>query len=237
MNRRHCLVVLAVTLLAVSAGCKTAAEKEAARAEKEKTKAEKEERKRKEEEAKFRTLGPDEIYVVGKIEIVPKIRREEQNLKTLGSGRLANKVYIFFSDKFVDVREQSLGIMKHGEEGTQEEVFVVKRKRSMPLYYSGAHLYLESSATTEYRGSIHSRSTTFNVNRLFMPGDLVYTLQPGDKAVYVGTLRYNRDAYNGVAKAVYINDYARANAKSQAQVKNPAIKLRQVPPTYKKGVW
>ena len=51
-----------------------------------------------EEEAKFRTLGGDEIYVVGKIEIIPKILREEQNLKTIGDARLTNEVYVFFSD-------------------------------------------------------------------------------------------------------------------------------------------
>jgi ribosomal protein S25 len=235
MNRRGYLTIGILVLSAVLAvACKTTAEKESARAEKQKAKLEKQEAKRKSQMEKLRTLNDDEIYVVGRIELVPKIRKEEQNLKTIGSGRLADKAHVFFSDRFVDVTEQSFGIIKHASEVTMEEDFVIKRKKGDLLYFSGGSIWLESSAThSGYMG----RNTTIHTNRLFLTGDMVYKFQPGDKAVYVGTLRYHRDAYNGITKVSHINEYARANAKFQGVVKNPVIKLRQGLPKKQKGVW
>jgi hypothetical protein len=66
---------------------------------------------------------------------------------------------------------------------------------------------------------------------------MVYKLRPGDKAVYVGTIRYQRNEYNAITKVSYINDYANANAMFRKAIQNPGIQLRVAEPAKKKGVW
>lgn len=231
MNRtRQMSLALIVFFAALSAACKTTAENEASA----KANANKQERKRQQELEKIRVLKDGEIFIVGRIEITPKIRKEEQDLKTLGSGRLANKVHAYFSDKFVNITEDSFSNIKAIAEVPLEEDFVIKRKKGDMLYYSGGNVWLESSAS---RSGYMNKQTTINIGKLRLPGDMVYMLQPGDKAVYVGTIRYTRDAYNAITNVTYVNDYARANAKFQEVVKNPAIKLRVEPPRKQKGIW
>jgi hypothetical protein len=231
---RHVTLGMVALFAVLSVACKTTAEKESANAEKAKTNAEKQERKRNAELEKIRGLKDGEIFIVGRIEVIPKIRKEEQDLKTIGSGRLINKVHAYFSDKFVNITEDSFSIMGTISEIPLEEDFVIKRKKSEMLYYSGGNIWLESSAS---RSGYMNKNTTINIGKLRLPGDMVYKIQPGDKAVYVGTIRYNRDTYNGITKVSYVNEYARANAKFQGIVKNPAIKLRVEPPKKQKGVW
>lgn len=43
-----------------------------------------------------RSIGESEVFVVGKVELVPPLRADEQDLKTGGSGRLKNRIYVFF---------------------------------------------------------------------------------------------------------------------------------------------
>jgi hypothetical protein len=233
-HQRHIALGMIALFAVLSVACKTTAEKETADAGKAKTNAEKQERKRQAELEKIRGLKDGEIFIVGRIEVVPKIRKEEQDLRTGGSGRLANKVHAYYTDKFVNITEDSFSIMKAIAEIPLEEDFVIKRKKSEALYYSGGNVWLESSAS---HSGYMNKNTTINIGKLRLPGDMVYKLRPGDQAVYVGTIRYNRDTYNAITKVTYVNDYARANAKFQGIVKNPAIKLRVEPPKKQKGVW
>lgn len=227
MNHRIIVAVLAVLVAVSTTACKTTAEKSSTRADKEQS-------KREAQLQKLRTLKDGEIYVVGRIELIPKLSKEEQNLKTLGSGRLANKAHIFFSDQFVDIREDSFGILKHIAEVPLYEDFIIKRRKGDTLYFSGANIWLESSAS--YSGHMN-RQTTIHTGKLNLPGDMVYKLRPGDKAVYVGTIRYQRNEYNAITKVSYINDYAGANALFRKSIQNPGIQLRVAEPAKKKGVW
>jgi hypothetical protein len=222
------VVAAAAAVLAVSmAGCKGNAEKPTSRADKEQA-------KREAQLQKLRTLKDGEIYVVGRIELIPKLSKEEQNLKTLGSGRLANKAHVFFSDQFVDIREESFGVLKHIAEVPLYEDFIIKRRKGDTLYFSGANIWLESSAS--YSGHMN-KQTTIHTGKLHLPGDMVYKLKPGDKAVYVGTIRYQRDAYNAITKVSYVNEFAGANAMFRKAMQNPGLQLRAVAPAKQKGVW
>ena len=43
--------------------------------------------------------------------------------------------------------------------------------------------------------------------QVFLPGKLKFKLRDGDRAVYIGTMRYHRDVYNGITKVELINEY------------------------------
>jgi hypothetical protein len=39
------------------------------------------------------------------------------------------------------------------------------------------------------------------------------TLRPGDKAVYIGTIRYHRDEFFTISRIQIVDDYGHANAE------------------------
>ncbi|MEN8171035.1 MAG: hypothetical protein ABFS08_12505 [Pseudomonadota bacterium] len=234
-NNKLFLTGIFIACFTMVAGCQTTPEQRAAKqAAKEKARAAKLEKKRQATIKKLNILKDGEFYVVGRIEVTPKIKEEEQNLKTLGSKRLKGKIHAFFSNQFVDIREQSFGIIKHVSEVPLYEDFIIKRRKSDKLFYSGGSIWLESAAS--YSGHMN-KQTTVHMGKLHLPGDLVYKLKPGDKAVYVGTIRYYRDEYNAIKKVKYINQYSNANKVFKKTIKDQTIKLRRVKPKTQKGVW
>jgi hypothetical protein len=50
-------------------------------------------------------------------------------------------------------------------------------------------------------------------NKAYFPGGLRVSLRSGDKAVYVGTVRYYRDEFWNFSKVTIVDDYDRANAE------------------------
>lgn len=192
------------------------------------------EKKRQAELKKLRILKDGEIYVVGRVELIPRLKEQEQSLKTGGSGRLKNKSYVFFSNKFIDITSQGMGLIGHAALAPLSETFVVKRRMSEPIYYSGALIMLESSAS---RSGYMNNRTTINQRNLYLPGDRIYTVKPGVKAVYVGTIRYYRDDYNAIKKVEHVDDYAKAEADFRKIIANPKISLYKAGSKKQKGLW
>lgn len=173
-------------------------------------------------------LGSGDIYVVGRIEIVPTLKAGEQELKTLTSERLRNRVYVFYSNQFVDLDNLGMGSGKHAELVDIGKHFVIKRKNPGTLHYTGGMVWLRSSAT--HSGGYYNRQTTIHTGHLFLSSKMTYALRPGDKAVYVGTHRYYRDDYNAITKVEYRDEYAQALKEFRRAVQDPSITLRKVIP-------
>ena len=73
------------------------------------------------------------------------------------------------------------------------------RSRAAPFYVLGGMLILEMGGS--------------RVDRAYFPGGLKVEVKPGDRAVYIGTLRYHRDEFFEVSKTVVVDDYAGASAE------------------------
>lgn len=144
-------------------------------------------------------LNGDETVVVGRIEIVPPLRKDEQKLKGLGTGNFENKVFLL-ADEHYRVLTEAPGMADYAGriEAILGKNFFV-RSHSKPFFILGGMMYLDLGGR--------------EMNRAYFPGGLKASLKPGDKAVYVGTVQYHRNEFFEVTKAAIVDDYDRANAE------------------------
>ena len=79
----------------------------------------------------------------------------------------------------------------------------------------------------------HGRRASVDVDRLILPGGLKYEVQPSDRAIYIGTLRYHRDDYNAITKVDLLDEFDKAK-KAFVKQHGATVKLRRVKPTLAK---
>jgi len=143
-------------------------------------------------------VGSGETVVVGRIELVPQLRKGEQKLENLNSGSFENVVFLMADDKNRVLQSEPKAADLGGRiEATLEQTFFV-RSSDQPFYILGGMIWLEIG-----RG----------MNKAYFPGGLRVPLKTGDKAVYVGTVRYYRDEFWNFSKVAIVDDYDRANAE------------------------
>jgi hypothetical protein len=146
----------------------------------------------------FSGVGAGEAVVVGRIELVPPLRKGEQKIEALNSGSFENIVFLIADENNRALKGEPTAADFGGRiEATLEQTFFV-RSSDRPFYILGGMLWLEIG-----RGS----------NKAYLPGGLRVPLKPGDKAVYVGTVRYHRDEFWNFSKVAIVDDYERANAE------------------------
>jgi hypothetical protein len=162
-------------------------------------------------------LGGDETVVVGRIEIVPPLRKDEQKLKGLNSGSFENKVFLLANEHYrVLTDEPGMGDYAGRIEAILGKNFFV-RSNNKPFFILGGMMYLDLGGQ--------------ETNRAYFPGGLKVPLKPGDKAVYVGTVQYHRNEFFEITKAAIVDDYDRANAefKKKFRTKTPLRKALLTP--------
>jgi hypothetical protein len=71
------------------------------------------------------------------------------------------------------------------------------RSRNAPFYVLGGVLFLEVGES--------------GMQRAYFPGGLQVAAAPGDRAVYIGTLRYQRDEFFEVSRVTVVDEYAEAS--------------------------
>lgn len=157
-----------------------------------------------------------EVYIVGRVELAPPLAENEQELKTIGSGRLRQRGYLFLSDRILDLTALGMSAGRHAVLVDMNKDFVVKRKAFDEMYYSGVQIWMQSAG--------------HGIDQLNLPGGAVFNLRSGDKAVYIGTLRYHRDIYNTITKVEYVDDYVRAVKYFHKETAQTGMTLRKVMP-------
>jgi hypothetical protein len=162
-------------------------------------------------------LGGDETLVVGRIEIVPPLRKDEQKLKGLGTGNFENKVFLLAGEHYRVLTEEPVMADYAGRiEAILGKNFFV-RSNSKPFFILGGMMYLDLGGR--------------EMNRAYFPGGLKASLKPGDKAVYVGAVQYHRNEFFEITKATIVDDYDRTNAefKKKFGTKTPLRKALLTP--------
>lgn len=144
-------------------------------------------------------LDRDETVVVGRIELVPPLRKGEQKFKGIVIGDLENKMILITDDKYRALTDEpGMSDFAGRIEAKLGKTFFV-RSRSQPFYILGGMLFLDLGGE--------------ETNRAYFPGGLKVSIKPGEKAVYVGTVRYQRNEFFEITKANIVDDYERANAE------------------------
>ena len=173
-------------------------------------------------------LGPDDIAIVGKIEIVPPLDKFDQSgLKTLGSGKFKGKVQIVFDTKKPDPENPKPEYSDNIAQVPLGDVFVLRHRKAPATYYLGGYILTESQASySGYQG----RNASISVGTILVPGGLKFHTANKTKALYIGTIRYYRDDYNTITKIRVINQYKSANREFRQRT-GAKINLQQVKTT------
>jgi hypothetical protein len=144
-------------------------------------------------------LGDGDTLVVGRVELVPPLLKGEQRIKALNSGHYENKIFILADerDRVLPPEPRIFGFAGRIDAVLGSTFFV--RSSAKPFYILAGVMFLDLGGK-EY-------------NKAYFPGGLRASLQPGDKAVYIGTLQYHRNEFFEISKVVVGDDYERANAE------------------------
>ena len=151
----------------------------------------------------FKKLGTDETIVVGRVELVPPLHEHEQRVSGPMSKKYRDKMFLVVDQEYRELTEEpGWGDFKGRIDAPFGEEFFV-RSKSEPFYIIAGMVILTMG-----------RSGTDNA---YFPGGLKADIRPGDKAVYVGTIRYHRDEFFEVTNAEIIDDYDRVKVEFEAQ--------------------
>lgn len=150
-----------------------------------------------EEVKSAKDLQPNEVLLVGKVELIPKLEKfEQQNLKGIGTGKFKGHFGLIFA-------AQKPTYKKGSESGTTYKqmdnyalvepgkTFFVRYPKGKPVYFLGGVIYLSSDG-----GALES---------IKLPGGISYVPGKNARAIYLGTIRYSRDDYNAIKKVRLVN--------------------------------
>lgn len=171
-------------------------------------------------------LQAGEVVVVGRIELVPPLAGSEQELNTATSGRFRGKAHALIAERQFDLDDLPMSAGKHSVFFEFGKYFYARLPRASQLYYSGSVVLMRSTVAGVGNAG---RTVAIDHSQLKLPGRLKYTLVAGDRAVYIGTLRYHRDDYNAITKVELLNDFDQAS-REFAQRFGQDLKLRRLAP-------
>jgi hypothetical protein len=148
-------------------------------------------------------LGREEIVVVGKVELVPPLRKGEQKIRGMVVGNFENRLYLMMDEKLRPLPEEPRIADYAGRiEALIGSTFFV-RSKAAPSYILGGVLFLEIGGSSQ--------------QKIYFPGGFQVAARPGDRAVYVGTLRYQRDEFFEFTRITVVDEYREASAEFEAK--------------------
>jgi len=193
-------------------------------------------------------LKPNELLLVGKIELVPPLKPDEQ---LIGSNFIFpsddadphDRIYLSTGPKWVkpegptsyrkdidtgdalamlkgDPTVTSMFTGKFGEwffaPVPDEEAYVVR-----------GHMIQTQTSGSGGWGPMRLGATNGQFIWAYFPGGLHFTPKPGDKAVYVGTVRYYRDKNLDVSRIAVVDEFNQARKAFEARFKDHSIPLQK----------
>ncbi len=143
----------------------------------------------------FEKLGANETIVVGRVELVPSLHQYEQRLRGPMSRKYANKMFLIIDAENRELTEEpGWGDFKGRIDAPFGEEFIV-RSKSEPFYVIAGMMILSVGHGT--------------MDQAYFPGGLKANIRTGDKAVYIGTIRYHRNEFFEITEAEIVDDYDR----------------------------
>lgn len=160
-------------------------------------------------------VSGDSVLVVGKIQIIPPIKQEEQRYK-MGWDLFDSKRYflgraVLFMADTPEYRERTSTALNP----PLEQTWFLKLPRAERFMVKG-------SVTME----LVTRQGNVSQAELLFPRPITLDIRPGDKAVYVGTLRLHRDEFHEVTRAEVRDEYAQAAAEFRKKFPSAALPRR-----------
>jgi hypothetical protein len=156
-----------------------------------------------------------EVVLVGKIELVPPLSENEQELDGMLGRQMRGKAMVVAGAEFHDPQQISIGKfnVRHASEVALGDTFVFSDKRTNPYILSGAFIQTEYYPLTDTKG----RQIGLVDNKIVLPGAYKVEFLPEDKVVYIGTIQYHRDSNSKITKIVVKDEYNQAQKELGAR--------------------
>lgn len=171
--------------------------------------------------ASLSEVTSDTVLLVGRIEILPKVDVKDKDLK-LGTfdpfnvkEEYRNRAILYLSDKVTEPEPTTEAFNPK----LDETYFFRIPKDKRFLVYGSVFTYYKVAM-------VNRRQMTANTNEIVLPVPVEFDIRPTDKAVYVGTWRFQRDEFNEITKAEMIDQYPAALAEFRKQF-GPTAELRK----------
>jgi hypothetical protein len=165
-------------------------------------------------------IPADSVLLVGKIEIVPPVRAEEQTYRAgwdLFNTRRHHigRAILFMSDQ-PRYQERTGDALNPPLEATY--FLTVPRSR---------RFMVKGSVTMELVArAVTARQSVMDHTELLLPGPIEFDIRPADRAIYVGTLRLHRDEFHEVTRAEILDHFGAAHADFTKKF-GPGLPLRK----------
>lgn len=156
--------------------------------------------------AAFGEVDAGSVMVVGKIEIVPPIKPDEQSFKALDPFN-TKRHHIGRAILFMAEEPQYRDHTDTALNPPLEQTYFLKLPRSKRYMVKGSVTMAFALRTVSRRQAVADHT------ELMFPSPVELDVRPGDRAIYVGTLRLHRDEFHEVTRAEVRDDYAKATAE------------------------
>jgi hypothetical protein len=152
-------------------------------------------------------VSGDSVLVVGKIEIVPPIKPEEQTYKAGWDVFNTKRHFVGRAILFMSDRPEYEERTSHALNPPLETVYFLSLQKDRRYMVKG-------SVTMELVNRVVSRRQVLtDQTELLFPAPVEFDVRPGDKAIYVGTLRLHRDEFHEVTRAEVRDQFSEAAAE------------------------
>lgn len=159
-------------------------------------------------------VGQREVIVVGRVELVPPLKPGEQDIKLMGPYNDENQYFFFINSKRVEIPDT---VEKTPYEDILQakfgETFYVKNPQR-PAHFTVMFVYMTLTRQMQ--------------ERIWLPGNFVVEPQPGDRAVYMGTIRYHRNEFFDIEKVELVDEYDRERRAFQEKFGSGATLTRRL---------
>ncbi len=140
-------------------------------------------------------IGADAVLLVGKIEIVPRMRPEEQTFRAGVDVFNTRRHHIGRAILFMSDQPRYQERTGDALNPPLEETYFLTVPRSRRFVVKG-------SVTMELVArAVTARQSVMDHTELLFPGPIELDIRPTDRAIYVGTLRLHRDEFHEVTRA------------------------------------
>lgn len=147
----------------------------------------------------FSDLGKNETVVVGRVELVPPLGEHDQRIRGIGTKRFKNKMFMIVDTEYRELTEEpGRKDFKGRIDATYGDDFMV-RSGDEPFFVIAGMMYLSMGYGPP--------------DPAYFPGGFKAEIRPGDKAVYIGTIRYHRNEFFEITKVEVVDEFDRANAE------------------------
>jgi len=153
-------------------------------------------------------VGPDQVIVVGRVELSPPLKPGEQKVGST-YAEYKDVAFMVTGDELRAVPNLGYGDLKSRLEAPLGKEFFVSHPAE-PFFILRGFILMNLEI------KVSSGNEAPDAGQAPLDGLFRIELKPGDRAVYIGTLRYERDEFFST-EATVRDDYAKAKTAFEAR--------------------